>query len=94
MVEIDFKGLPVFMYAQFLGVDHLIFEGGVGRIGQRKNFFSCCPMVQAIFFVHKGFAGFFFPCDICCRKFFFSNLFGLIASNRTIIPEICCCDVF
>ena len=21
-------------------------------------------------------------------------LFGLIASNRTIIPEICCCDVF
>ena len=20
-------------------------------------------------------------------------LFGLIASNRTIIPEICCCDV-
>ena len=57
-----------------LGVDHLIFEGGVGRIGQRKNFFSCCPMVQAIFFVHKGFAGIFFPCDICCRKFFFSNL--------------------
>ena len=21
-------------------------------------------------------------------------LFGLIASNRTIIPEICCCDVY
>ena len=62
-----------------LGVDHLIFEGGgggVGRIGQRKNFFPAAQWCRQFFLFIKVLPEFFFPVTSVAGNFFSAICLG------------------